>query len=373
MNSVLLTDGENTNTLAAIRLLGKNGFSCYVLSKSKDCICAHSKYCTGSFVVGEPKCKNYIENLEKVLCKNHFDILLPIGFNSHKAIILEKERLEKYVRVPTVGYAQFEIAGEKDKTYRFAEEMGILVPKNFEITCKEDFKKVTEFPVVIKAVEECGSVEYAKNYDELVSKYKKVLQKFPLHNSIPIVQEYIPGDNGYGFFGLYWKGKLVSWYTHERIHMYPPNGGPSTFARTTRVDKVYRDGRNFLDALNWHGVAMVEFKRHEGNGKFYLIEVNPKYWGSLDLGIAADAEFPLYHIMLALNEKVAIKDAKYGVRFRWVDRDLKYAMAKRPKLVNVIKWFLLFFDPRIKNNISLSDFGPTLFLIKRAITSSGHS
>ena len=149
--------------------------------------------------------------------------------------------------------------------------------------------------------------------------------------------------------------------------MYPRSGGPATMASTYYHKEIYRQGKKILDALKWHGVAMVEFKQNEENGKFYLIEINPKYWGSLDLSISAGIEMPYYHVMMALGKKIGKKPYKRDTIFRWPSRDLLYALSGKNKLIEILKWFLLFLNPKIKDNVWLSDIGPTLFQIKDGI------
>jgi len=54
-----------------------------------------------------------------------------------------------------------------------------------------------------------------------------------------------------------------------------------------------------LDALRWHGVAMVEFKRDEVTDRFWLLEINGRFWGSLPLALSAGIDFPYYLYQLA--------------------------------------------------------------------------
>ena len=46
-----------------------------------------------------------------------------------------------------------------------------------------------------------------------------------------------------------------------------------------------------LEKMKWHGVAQVEFKKDK-EGTLRLMEVNPKFWGTLDLSIKAGINFP---------------------------------------------------------------------------------
>ena len=78
---------------------------------------------------------------------------------------------------------------------------------------------------------------------------------------------------------------------HRRVRENPPTGGASVCAVSIYDGKLLDYGRRLLDALNWHGVAMVEFKRDRLSGELYLMEINPKLWGSHDLAIASGMDF----------------------------------------------------------------------------------
>lgn len=79
---------------------------------------------------------------------------------------------------------------------------------------------------------------------------------------------------------------------HKRIRELYTMGGPSTCAISVYDPKLLDYGLKILGALNWHGIAMVEFKKDSKDGTFKLMEINPKFWGSLDLAIASGIDFP---------------------------------------------------------------------------------
>ena len=64
-------------------------------------------------------------------------------------------------------------------------------------------------------------------------------------------------------------------------------------AASYRDAELARLGERFVSEAAWTGVVMVEFKKSARDGRYYVIEVNPKFWGSLQLSIAAGVDFPL--------------------------------------------------------------------------------
>jgi hypothetical protein len=80
-----------------------------------------------------------------------------------------------------------------------------------------------------------------------------------------------------------------------------------------------------LRAASWHGVAMVEF-RMTADGPF-ILEVNPRFWGSLQLAIDAGVDFPWLLYQMASGMRVdAPSGYTTGIRCRWLlgDADVLY-------------------------------------------------
>jgi predicted ATP-grasp superfamily ATP-dependent carboligase len=134
-----------------------------------------------------------------------------------------------------------------------------------------------------------------------------------------IAQEYIPGRNGFGYFALFQEGREIGYFMHERVMQFPQEGGVSVVARAIRNDRLRDLGRRLLESLAWNGPAMVEFKRSDRDGEFYLIEINPKLWGSLDLAIQAGCNFPVWIANLLCTGKAPQEPAYMeGVTYQWV-------------------------------------------------------
>src|SRR5206468_12795896 len=82
--------------------------------------------------------------------------------------------------------------------------------------------------------------------------------------------------------------------------------------------------RTLLEALQWHGVAMVEFKRDARDGLPRLMEINGRFWNSLPLAIASGVDFPFLLYTLARDgacppcfERSEERRVGKECRFRW--------------------------------------------------------
>jgi len=344
---VFITDADYKHTLGAVRSLGKRGIYVIAGSSYKRSQSFYSNYCKKRVVYPDPRKEilfinfmlNYVKN-------NEIDVLLPVGYITTTFLSKHKDKFSPYVRIPIANYDSMEIASDKYKTMELAKNLGVEIPEMFD----ED-EKIETFPVVVKGLKESGRIRYANSVKELSE----------LKTEESIVQEYIPGE-GYGFFALFNKGKVRAIFMHKRVREYPITGGPSTVAESIYDEKLKELGLKLLESLNWHGVAMVEFKKDIRDGKFKLMEINPKFWGSLDLATASGVDFPYLTMKMAVDGDIEpVLKYETGIKFRWLFPDDFLHLLTKPSSA---KSFVTdFFDKNTKSNIWLNDIKPNLFQV----------
>jgi protein-tyrosine-phosphatase len=165
-----------------------------------------------------------------------------------------------------------------------------------------------------------------------------------------MLQEYARGA-GVGVEMLFDHGRMAAWFAHRRLHEWPLSGGASTYRESFEPPAaMLENSRRMLEELGWHGAAMVEFKLAE-NGRFWLMEINPRLWGSLALSIDAGVDFPWLLWRLAHGETPAESPAfRRGYRTRSALLDLNWTLANlradrsnplvmaRPRLRSALEW-----------------------------------
>src|SRR5207302_7328275 len=119
----------------------------------------------------------------------------------------------------------------------------------------------------------------------------------------PLIQGIVAG-RGKGVFALCDHGRPVAWFEHQRLRDVRPSGSGSSLRRSAPLDPTLRAAsEKLLGAMQWHGPAMVEF-RDDGKNPPWLMEVNGRFWGSLELAITAGVDFPLLWVRLLQGEAV---------------------------------------------------------------------
>jgi len=207
-------------------------------------------------------------------------------------------------------------------------------------------------PAVIKPRISSGSfgIAYVKKREDLVPLYQKVHARYPF----PLVQEWIPDGGGiYGFSALFDEASNVkAAFVHKKLRMYPVQGGPSTLREGVEHPQVMELGLSLLRSLNWTGVGMVEFKMDPRDGLPKLMEINPRFWGSLELAIISGVDFPYLMLKMARGEIFEpILHYPVGRRCRWLLFGDILHFLTNPQRFHLKPSFFRFFEPNTSYDI----------------------
>jgi predicted ATP-grasp superfamily ATP-dependent carboligase len=325
--TVIVTDGEQRAALAVVRSLGSQ-YRCIVTESTRASIAGGSRFCARSVIVPDSlkRPDDFAEALVALAAAEGASLVLPISEQSMLAILPVRSRLSPAV-IPFPDLESFNALTDKQRLLEEASKLGIAIPRQEIVPHVRSIGTVDfdalRYPVVMKPARSVGeyagartklSVVYAANADELRRKIRlQPAAAFPL-----LLQQRIVGP-GTGIFLLLWDGQQRAQFAHRRISEKPPSGGVSVYRESIALDEeLLERSRALLDRFGWRGVAMVEYKRDSATGQPYLMEVNGRFWGSLQLAIDAGVDFPRLLVASALGEPVAPQTSyRIGVRSRW--------------------------------------------------------
>lgn len=361
---VMITDASYKHTLAIARSLGRRGHHVTVLARRRADLAARSRYCAAVECVPNPWDCDYAAAVVELLQRNPHDVLVPVGYPATLALASEEVRLAGLVRMGIASFEQIRFAADKRRVHQLAARLGVPVPASFyPRTVREMRECLGELarPAVLKPRCEGpkGRVRYVSSMHEL----PRVLDTLRVNGGLneedlPMIQEFIPG-HGCGFFALYQNGVCKRVFMHRRIREDPPTGGASCCAESFYSSELRELSLRLLDELKWHGVAMVEFRYDKRDNSYKLLEINPKFWGSLDLALAAGVDFPADLCEMARGTELAYSDEyQRGLAYHWpLSGEIQHVM-RRPASAGRVVADLL--NPRVKSNIWPSDLGPNL-------------
>ncbi|MGA9407803.1 MAG: hypothetical protein WBW71_11795, partial [Bacteroidota bacterium] len=296
----------------------------------------------GIFSVDQHNESAFLHELIELLATTKFDVLIPVGYPVTHYVAKHAADIYRYVKFLSPDPASEAIANDKYEIQRLAEKVSVPSPRTFLAQSQDDINDNSlklGFPIIIKGRNESGQgiVATAHNIDELRSHFQKLITKFSLtQETYPILQEFVPGW-GCGFFAMYDEGKCKREFMHRRIREYPPTGGVSCCAKSFYDARLSEYGKKLLDALHWHGVAMVEFRFDRRINDYRLIEINAKFWGSLDLALAAGADFPGDYVKIASGQAVEFSNRYKNITYQWLlSGDLMYGLRRPLKMPSII-------------------------------------
>jgi predicted ATP-grasp superfamily ATP-dependent carboligase len=365
MSRVLVTDAQMRSSVAVIRSLGSKGIEVTAAEETRFATGFFSKYSSDHVVYPSPKkdSDEFINYLLDLLEKGQYDMIFPVADACLKPVIDNWESISKHTKIALTPPEIFIKGYDKGETLKIAIKEDIPCPETFFI---DDFEELSviqdnlEYPLVIKPRISSGSrgVKICNTWDELAFNFKKL-------NSIYdklLIQEYIPFDGELGVYTLFNRDSQPRNLTvQKRIRSYPVSGGPSTLRKTIKNDiskQAIETSFKLLRHMGWVGVGMVEFRIDARDGSLKLMEVNPRFWGSLQLSILAGADFPyrLYQMIMQgdVEEDLNYKENTYC---RWfLPGEILWYLNAPDKLKN-IKKLLDFSVP--DDILSWNDPGPT--------------
>ncbi len=359
---ILVLDCDHKNALAIVRHLGRTGkYKIDGVSYGRASIAFYSKFIEGKYVLNNPQSHpdKYIAGLLSLLKQNHYAVLIPVSYISYQLCAVHQNTIRQFTHLTIASKEHIYLAGNKIGTYKLADELGIPYPQITEISQTDQLSSLNvQFPCVIKGPFEAGKnmVAYVDKQADLIEKYRELCSKHNFGDAMPFIQKFIQGD-GAGFFAFYKNGILKNYFIHRRIREYPVKGGASTVAEGFHNDEIFQSGKKLLDHLQWEGVAMVEFKKDNETGHYNLMEINAKFWGSLDLALVSGVNFPEMLIDDALGKEITPLPEFKKTRFQWVLNGDLFHVIERP-------WKIPFFFKDLlvaKNDFYFSDILPNLF------------
>jgi len=367
LGRVFITDAGQRKAVPIIRSLGRRGLQVVAGESTRWSLGFFSRYCSSIVVYPSPTetPELFIEWLINHLKHNAYDALFPIDEKTLSPVTQWLAELSNYTTIPIVDHSTYIKARDKAESIKVALENDIPCPKTYFISDLEEVKKLTEtleFPVVIKPRQSQGSrgIVYVQSREQLYPDYCRIHAQYPF----PLIQEFIPpGGDALGVEALLNKnGEPRAIFIHRRIREYPITGGPSTLRESVWNPELAEIGLRLLRALGWYGVAMVEFKVDPRDGVPKLMEVNPKFWGSIQLPIVSGVDFPYLLYRMAVDGDIEpVFDYKVGVRCRWLlPGDILHFLAN-PNRFHLRPSFFQFWDDELHYDIlSRDDPGPVL-------------
>lgn len=349
---ILLTDGWTRKSLSAVRSLGFEGYNISLATHKLISPALYSKFTHRGYIFPNPKTEKekYKAMLLLLLEKEKFDVLIPFEEETIEVLLENYEKFNALTKFSLPSIESYSIASDKWKTLQTAKQLNIPTPETFLLERIQDTAEILNneklFPVIAKPVKSSGSrgLSAINNKKEGLKILETTLKRF---GSV-LLQEKIPQEGqGVGVGILAENGKVKAVFSYRRLREFPVKGGPSTLRESTHDEELIKDAVKLMETLKWNGVAMVEFKTDIRTGQKKLMEINPRFWGSMDLAFVSGVNFPALLTKMILGKEIQQPVYKTGIRCRWLlPGDIAHFIAN-PERWKLQPSFFNFFSPEL--------------------------
>lgn len=247
--------------------------------------------------------EGFVRAIEDELEAGEYDMLLPITERTVETVVKRRSRFENHTAVPFPPYDKLRVGLDKRRTVETAREFDIPHPKTLfpDEADLDTVEEVLGYPVVAKARrgESRNGVVVCDSREALERARRDLRENY----GAVFFQEFVPDGGERGVYTLYGSpGELTALTVQQRLRTNPPSGGASTYRETVRDPELVSLADELLSALDWFGVAMVEFRIDDRTGEPQLLEINPRLWGSLALSVYAGVDFPYLLYRMAVGD-----------------------------------------------------------------------
>ena len=353
--------------LTVVRELGEHGLPVLVLSRSPDSLARYSRHATSFDLIDGP----LADCLPDIVARHRLLAILAIS-EHHLVELAQIKGTLGDTQVLCPDPDKLAVVLDKSRTLEIADSLGIDVPQSWQPLASEDRAAraaALSYPVAIKwadpgevapLLEERGlaleKVEYAEDPVGLLA----ILARYDPLGVYPIVQEWCPGE-GLGQMLHMHEGRATLTFQHRRLREWPPTGGVSSFCEAVPPElhaNQMGKSEELLRAIGWQGPAMVEYRHDPATGRYRLMEINGRFWGSIPLAWHCGAHFAWEQVRceaLGQSPKTTARPFR-NRRARFAIPDAKHLVAVlrdgsipiRRRLAFTARFLADFLDPRVR-------------------------
>ncbi len=318
---VLVTNARRRKAIPIIRSLANGGMYVVCGDSDRSAVGFFSRGCHERLIYPRVHSGAFLDFLLDWLARNPCDVIFPLDDDVLELLCLNRHRLPNPAALLAPDAETVQHVNDKGWLISHAAGLGIAVPRTTVIASPADLVNLDPLalPAIVKPARGSGGrgVIKVQQGDQLQGVCRNALAA----GRALLVQEVIPAQgHGLGYFALYdRRGQLVAQFMHRRLREYPLDGGPSTLREGIWDESLACVARRLLESLQWVGLAMVEFKEDTRDGIPKLMEINPRFWGSVALPIFSGVDFPVLAACVTAGRAVQpVLHYETGKKARWL-------------------------------------------------------
>jgi len=329
----------NLNGLTIARSLGRRGVPVWVVTPSDIKLASCSRYVLRTLPWPNADDDARVEYLLELGERHQLDgwVLFPTSDESAALLAKFRSVLSHQFRVSTPAWDVLRWAYDKRLTYRLAGEQQVDYPATVCPTDDSQLESVAcTFPAILKPATHSTINRFTaqkawrvSNREELLTRYREAKQMIP--PDLILLQELIPGggESQFSFAAFCLDGKSIASLTARRTRQYPVDFGySSSFVETLDVPEIIGPSQRLLTAMRYTGLVEVEYKYDARDGRYKLLDINPRLWTWAALGARSGVDFPYLLWQAMLGRYVPEQTARVGAHWMRVSTDVPAAVVE---------------------------------------------
>lgn len=327
--SVIVTNSKNRIAYAITRCLAGHGIDVVTADSISTPMTRVSRHSSGYFSYPSPYRdeRGFVDCLIRNCAKVKCEVLIPV-YEETFVVAKYRKEIGSCVNLLVPEYDAILMVHDKQALYRTAESLGIPTPRGYPVSELEKSPHLSSrlrFPVLVKPRQGGGAWGMERVRTERELREMVASGRYPggLPGDRFVVQEVITGR--VSCCGMLMKeGAYRAGYCYRQVRETPLAGGTATYRESILAPEIMGHFQRLLEHLSWNGVCQADFIVDDVTGTPYLIDVNPRFWGSLHQAIISGVEFPYYIYELAQGRDIApVREYETRYRSRWLGGDLK--------------------------------------------------
>lgn len=315
----LVTDAHLRSVLAGIRGLGRAGHGVLAVAPRHSAAGLWSRYTDHRAVESGADGSGFASDLEALAAGQGPAVVYPGQESTIDALL--HGPLPPDLTLPYPDPAALADLRDKGRLAALAGEAGLEVPSTLiEATAGELGGWVPSFACVVKPARPNGALATA-HIVESGAALQRLVAKLPGDEPL-LVQERVCGPLTAVALVLDRGGTATASFQQVTRRTWPTDAGISTVAASVAPDeRLTEASRRLLATAGFAGLAQLQFV--EATRGLALIDINPRFYGSLPLALACGVNLPAaWHATVTGEPPVDHDGYRIGVSYHWLEGDL---------------------------------------------------
>ncbi len=289
--------------------LARAGYSVFGCDDSRWNMLSCSRYIKGFDIVSNPfrKPREFVLDLARIIKKRGIDVLLPVHEDA-VAVARFRELIPKTALVASPTYEALRSAMDKFTISFVAEKAGVPCPKTFsprtESEASDWVHRLGGTAIIKTRRGNSGKgTVLVHSPSEASRKWQGMVRRFGLSEGRePLVQEYIEGDL-YGSCFLASGGEVGGLFLEKYLRWKEGKFGTSVLREPVDWPLLADYTRKVVKELRWTGIGHLDFVGDIRENRAHVLEMNPRFWGAVNMAVQNGFNFPVGLVTLFANGK----------------------------------------------------------------------